>query len=141
MKNIIRNILSGITWGCTVFVFIGVFFNIMNGDSALLTSGEYIKMAIASMIVGVGFCLPSIVYSSTRFPMYLKIIIHMGIGLTVYFITAFKVGWISLKYGAKVVAWSVIIVLIISAVIWLCFMKYYQCQAKEINKKIKEQNK
>lgn len=138
MKKIIRNVLMGIALGCTVFVIISIIFALINGDSSMYTTDEFIKNAICSMIVGVGFSLPAIVYDNDKMSMGIKVLIHMGIGISVYLIIAFIAGWIPVKEGLGAILTTILIAIIISFIIWFFFYLYNKNEVKKLNTKIRE---
>lgn len=129
----------GITWGCTITTLIGLIGSLIGGDSFFqITSQEYIKQVLCSMIIGVGFSLPTIVYENDKLSNGIKILIHMGIGLTIYFIAAFYAGWIPTDLGIGVIISTILLMAIFSFAIWLGFFMYYKQEAKKINEKIKD---
>lgn len=138
MNKIIKLSISGITIGCTIFTIIGIMINIFNSGNFELLDWSFTKMAIGSMIVGMGFSIPSLVYESQKISLLLKILIHMGSGSVIMLITSFMVGWIPLSLGLFISISIVLSMFITAFIIWLCFFTYYKKQAQKINKKIKE---
>ena len=98
-------------------------------------------MVIGSALIGIGFGVPSIVYNSEKLPMPVKVLIHMGIGCTVYTLVAYSVGWFgastTLTHGLVIAA----IQLAVAFIIWFCFMCFYRKEAKQMNEKIQEMKK
>lgn len=138
MNKIIKLSISGITIGCTIFTIIGIIINIFNSGNFELLDWSFTKMAIGSMIVGMGFSIPSLVYESQKISLLLKILIHMGSGSVIMLITSFMVGWIPLSLGLFIPASIILSMFITAFIIWFCFFTYYKKQAQKINKKIKE---
>lgn len=138
MNKIIKLSISGITIGCTIFTIIGIMINIFNSGNFELLDWSFTKMAIGSMIVGIGFSIPSLVYESQKISLLLKILIHMGSGSVIMLITSFMVGWIPLSLGLFISIFIVLSMFITAFIIWFCFFTYYKKQAQKINKKIKE---
>lgn len=138
MNKIIKLSLSGIAIGCTIFTFIGIIINFFNNGSFELLQWSFTKMAIGSMIVGMGFSIPSLIYESRKISLLVKILIHMGIGCAIMLITSFTVGWIPLSLGLFIPASIILSMFITAFIIWLCFFTYYKKQAQKMNKKIKE---
>lgn len=137
MKNLFKNIVFGIGWGCTIFVILGIIFSNLGAGDMLLSNDEYTKQAICAMIVGLGFTVPSIVYDNDKLSRGIQVLIHMGIGLMVYFLVAFYAGWIVVKNGVLVTIATIIIMIIISFIIWFGFYLYNKNEAKKINEKLK----
>lgn len=136
--KILKKILSGIAWGSTFFVISGII-AALNSDAFFIeTNSQFITQAIASIICGISFCVPTIVYDNEKIPMPLKVLIHMGTGLTVYLLIALWIGWIPIKHGVLPMIITVLGMIILSFVIWGGFYFYYRMEAKNINKKIKE---
>ena len=99
---------------------------------------RFTKMAVGCIIVGLGFGLPTVVYEKDRLPMPIKTIIHMGIGCSVYTITAYAVGWLG---GAATLPKGLLIAAVqlsVGFVIWFLFMRHYRKEAKIINERIQE---
>ncbi|MDO4535580.1 MAG: DUF3021 domain-containing protein [Clostridium perfringens] len=138
MKNIIKNIFIGIAWGWSFLVLVEIILAFANGGVFMISSGEIIKQAACSMIAGVGFCVPSIIYKNQKLSYILKIIIHMGIGFTVYFSTAFFAGWIPINHGLGITIITIISIVILSFCIWFGFCIYNKHEAKKINEKLKK---
>ncbi len=137
MKKVIGMSLFGIALGCTIFTIVGVFFDITYQGNFSLLNWSYTKMAIGAMLVGVGFTTPAIVYENKKLHYALKVLIHMGIGCTVFLVVAFCVGWIPVAYGWKTCAVAIAGYLLFSFFIWRCFASYSRHEAKIINEKIK----
>jgi uncharacterized membrane protein (DUF485 family) len=98
-------------------------------------------MVIGSTLVGIGFGVPSMVYNSEKLPMPVKVLIHMGIGCTIYTLVAYSVGWFG---GSATITQGLVIAaiqLLVAFIIWFCFMRFYRREAKQMNEKIQEMKK
>ena len=145
MRNVIKDLLKStvisIGMALTIFCLVGVFFDIYYGGNFSLENYGYTKMALGSIIVGLGFGVPTIVYNKDSLPMPVKVILHMGIGCAVYTAVAFAVGW----FGASTTVGQGIVIaaiqLLVAFVIWFCFMRYYRKEAKKMNEKIQAMKK
>lgn len=136
MKDLLKSIVISIGMALAIFSFVGIVFDVMGGGVYTLENYRYTKMVIASVIVGLGFGLPTLVYKSDRIPTPVKVLVHMGIGCIIYTIVAFSVGWLG---GASSVTQGILIACIqlaVAFVIWFCFMRYYRKEAKDMNDKI-----
>ena len=136
MKDLLKSIVISIGMALAIFSIVGIIFDIMGGGVYTLEGYRYTKMVIASVIVGLGFGVPTMVYRSDKLPMPVKVLVHMGIGCVIYTIVAFSVGWIG---GSAYVTQGILIACIqiaVAFVIWFCFMRYYRKEADEMNKKI-----
>lgn len=136
MKDLLKSIVISIGMALAIFSIVGIIFDIMGGGVYTLEGYRYTKMVIASVIVGLGFGVPTMVYRSDKLPMPVKVLVHMGIGCVIYTIVAFSVGWIG---GSASVTQGILIACVqiaVAFVIWFCFMRYYRKEADEMNKKI-----
>ena len=136
MKDLLKSIVISIGMALAIFSIVGIIFDIMGGGVYTLEGYRYTKMVIASVIVGLGFGVPTMVYRSDKLPLPVKVLVHMGIGCVIYTIVAFSVGWIG---GSASVTQGILIACVqiaVAFVIWFCFMRYYRKEADEMNKKI-----
>ena len=141
MKNTIKELLKStvisIGMALTIFCLIGVIFDISYGGDFSLSDYSFTKMVTGSVLVGMGFGIPTIVYNKESLPMPIKVIIHMGIGCAVYTAVAFAVGWFG---GSTTVVQGLLIAagqLLLSFIIWFCFMCFYRKEAKKMNDRIR----
>lgn len=138
MKNFLKMLYAGISWGCLIFVIYEIIFFSLGGEFEKFITHNFLAQAVGSMAIGIGFCVPALVYRSKNLPMGLKVLIHMGIGLFVYFTVAFSLKWIDIKYGTIIAVIEIIAAVAFAFAVWLCFFFYNEKQAKLINEKIKE---
>ena len=137
MKNVIKSIAVGISWGFTVLVAYLTIGVIISSDFlATIAPNDFIKYVICSAVIGLGFSVPSLIYYNERISRILQVIIHLGTGFAIYVPVAFFAGWIPTAYGAIAVALSLLCAVVFSLLVWLCFALYYRKQAQEINRKI-----
>lgn len=64
----------------------------------------------------------------------------MGIGCTIYLITAFNVGWIPVEIGWINCLLIIVGQLFVAFLIWLGFALHYRTLAKDMNEKIREKS-
>ncbi|EDS71854.1 DUF3021 domain-containing protein [Anaerofustis stercorihominis] len=140
MKKIIKLILGGIAWGCTMFTIIGIIIALIMGqdNSFMMSTSDYIKQAVLSIIIGIGFTVPSIVYDYENISKFLQFTVHMGTGFCIYMICAYMAGWVPTGFGLGAVILSIAFWIIISLAIWFFFYMYYKKEAENINKKLKD---
>ena len=145
MRNVIKDLLKStvisIAMALTIFCLIGMAFDIAYGGNFSLENYGYTKMALGSILVGLGFGVPTVVYNSEKIPQPIKVIIHMGIGCVIYTVVAFAVGW----FGGSTTLWQGLIIaaiqLAVAFIIWFCFMRYYKKEARKMNEKIQAMKK
>ncbi len=136
MKDLFKSILISIEMSLTIFCVVGMAFDIGYGGHFSLEDYRFTRMVAGCALIGIGFGAPTVVYRIDSLPMPIRVIIHMGIGCTVYTIVAFSVGWIT---GAASVGQGILIACIqlaVAFVIWFLFMIHYRKEAKEMNEKI-----
>ena len=121
VDKIIKKIFFGIGWGCTFFVICGMISARIAGGEWIFSGTQFIKQAICSMIAGIGFCVPAIVYENDKISRGLQVLIHMGIGLIIYFIVGFYAGWIPVKSGMISTIFTIVFMIGISFAIWFGF--------------------
>lgn len=136
VKDLVKSTVISIGMSMAIFCFVGVVFDIIYKGNFHLENYQFTKMVVGCIIVGLGFGIPSIVYSKDSLPMPIRVLIHMGTGCIVYTIVAYSVGWLGnisdIGQGILVVALQLSVALII----WLLFMTYYRKEAKKLNDKI-----
>lgn len=133
VKDLVKSTVISIGMAMAIFCFVGVVFDIIYKGNFHLENYQFTKMVVGCIIVGLGFGIPSIVYSKDSLPMPIRVLIHMGTGCIVYTIVAYSVGWLGnisdIGQGILVVALQLSVALII----WLLFMTYYRKEAKKLN--------
>ena len=138
VKDLIKSTLISIGMALTIFCLAGIVFDVGYGGNFSLDNYRFTKMVMGSLLVGLGFGVPTIVYNKESLPMPIRVIIHMGTGCVIYTLVAYAVGW----YGGSATVTQGIIVaaiqLLVAFVIWFCFMRYYRREAKKMNEKIQE---
>jgi Protein of unknown function (DUF3021). len=138
-KKIMKHTVMGISLGCTISSLINIIGVSTYGNTWFTqTSHSYISQTLAAILVGVAWMLPAIVYQNEKLSYGLKLLIHMTIGFIVYFPCAFSMGWISVAGGIHSVILGILLSIVISMIIWLCFFLYARKEAQTINSKIKE---
>jgi len=87
------------------------------------------------------FGVPTILYSMEKMPMSLAAVLHLGIGMTIYFIAASRVGWIPVDSGLIACVITIAAAVVVSLLIWFCFMKYYRNLAERMNQRLRTMNR
>lgn len=138
VKDLIKSTLISIGMALTIFCLAGIVFDVGYGGNFSLDNYRFTKMVVGSLLVGLGFGVPTIVYNKESLPMPIRVIIHMGTGCVIYTLVAYAVGWYG---GSATVTQGIIIAaiqLLVAFVIWFCFMRFYRREAKKINEKIQK---
>ena len=94
LKDILKSSLISMMMSFTIFVIVGMIFDLTGGGTFHMENHGFTKMAFACMITGLGFGVPSVLYSMEQLPMPLATVLHLGTGFAIYFIAATYVGWI-----------------------------------------------
>ena len=137
-KEVMKRAFISIAMSFIIFIVIGIMFDIKDGGNFTLTDYGFTKMALACVVTGLGFGVPTLLYNSERRSQTLAAVIHLGIGFTIYFAAASFVGWIPVERGIKACVITVVSVVLIGLIIWLCFMKYNRDLAEKMNKALKK---
>lgn len=133
-KQIVHSALISIAMSFAVFIIIGIVFDIKDGGDFTLTGYGFTKMALACLVTGLGFGVPTILYNSEKISPIIASFIHLGIGFAIYFAAASFAGWIPFERGLAACLITVIGVIIIGLIIWFCFMLYNKNLAEKMNK-------
>ena len=136
VKDLVKSTIISIGIAMTLFCLSGVVFDIQNKGLFSMEQYRFTKMVAGCVLVGIGFGVPSIVYRKDSLPMLIRVVIHMGIGCTVYTVVAYAVGWMgsaaSLGKGILIAA----IQLVPAFLVWFLFMRYNRAEAKKMNDRI-----
>lgn len=141
LKDILKSSLISMMMSFTIFVIVGMIFDLTGGGTFHMENHGFTKMAFACMITGLGFGVPSVLYSMEQLPMPLASVLHLGTGFAIYFIAATYVGWIPTSAGIPACIATVIGVFVVGILIWIGFMKYNKKMAERINSAIREKQK
>jgi len=133
-----KNVVFGVSMGCTVFVLINLFGSWIFGDIFLeANTADFIHQALGSIIVGLACVLPSNIYQVERLTFLLQTAIHFAISIGTFIVVALSLNWLptsSLAITMLMLFFSVLLF----TLIWLLFYLYNQSEVKKMNKKIDE---
>ena len=136
VKELLRSILISIGMALAIFCVVGIIFDVGNGGKFSLENYSFTKMVLGSIVVGLGFGVPTIVYNKDSIPMPIRVVIHMGTGIVIYTVVAYYVGWMG---GSQTLLQGILIAavqLLVAFIIWFCFMRFYRREAKKMNEKL-----
>lgn len=135
--KIIKYVLSGIAWGCTISTVICMIGVSLNGETwVALTPRGFVAQSLASMIVGIAWVLPSMVYENEKLSLAQQALIHFSIGFVVYFPAAIYMGWIPSNGSIGQILTEILFIIFGSVAVWFGFYFYYRHLAKRINERI-----
>ena len=141
MKRIMKNTFTGMGISLIIFAVIGIAFDIGGGGEFSMSGYGFTKMILGCLFTGIGFGLPSGVYENERLSTGAKVLIHMGIGCTVYTAAAFFAGWIPRELGAAKCALIILAELATAFLIWTGFYIFNVKTADRMNERIKKLNR
>lgn len=139
MDRLIKKLILGIASGCT-FMVLDLLIRIACSDNTnfYIDSHDFVKNAIAFMVSHIAGWVPMLIYDCDRFSLTMQRIIHMGICMTVNFITAFCVGWIRVSYGIRTIIIWALLSIALYFLYSFCMSSYYRLEARKINARIKK---
>lgn len=139
-KDIVRSVAISIMMSMTIFGIVGVVYDQIGKGSFVLEGYGFTKMILACVATGLGFGVPSVLYQVEKLPTAQAAVIHLGIGLTIYFFAAMQVGWIPVRAGTLACICTVAGMILIAILLWLGFLKYYQNLAARMNHELQSRN-
>ena len=99
IKKVISSALISVGVSLAIFTLVGMIFDLRGGGTFTLEGYGFTKMVLACIVTGLGFGVPSVLYSSEKLSPVLATVLHLGIGMAVYFTAASLVGWIPFEAG------------------------------------------
>lgn len=140
IKMGVKYLCYGISWGCTVLVFICLAAYTMDEKAYFtLITEDFARQAIGAMLVGIACGGSAIVYQVKRLSVMTKFAIHFGIGMGGFYPVALRLGWI--PFHSDRILYTVLQFLFscgIFAGIWLCFYLFNRNDARKINDRLRE---
>ena len=140
VKLVIKYVLYGISLGCTFFVLMCLSYSLWGGEEILMEIfRDFTRQAVGAMLIGVACGGTAVVYQLDRPSRLMKIMIHFGIGMGVFYPTAVSLGWIPFhpeRIGITVLQFLASCAMFV--VIWLCFYLFHRTEARRINERLRE---
>jgi len=131
----------GVSWGCTVFVFMNFIGYWINGEEFLeAVIGDFTRQALGCIIVGIACASTSFIYQVERLSFLQQTLFHFVVGLSVFFIVAFSLNWIP-THSILLIIFVPILNICIFTFVWFLFYLYNSIEAKKMNEKLNEINK
>ena len=124
-----------------MFIIVGVIIDCIFHGDIQITNYAFSKMAIATVVIGLGFGIPAIVYDNEKLSLFTQTIIHMGTGCIVMTVTAYLVGWIPMHRGPLLMIAILLEEIAVAFVIWFLFYLQQKKLVKQMNQRVKEINK
>lgn len=140
-QTLLFNVFVSMGIAAMIFILVGVIIDRIFHGNIQMTNYAFSKMAIATVVIGLGFGLPAVVYDNEKLSLFTQTIIHMGIGCIVMTVTAFLVGWIPLNRGPLLMIAILLEELALAFIIWFLFYLQQKKLVKQMNQRVKEINK
>ena len=139
-QTLLFNIFVSMGVAAMIFLIVGVIIDRIFHGNIQMTNYAFSKMAIATVVIGLGFGLPAIVYDNEKLSLFTQTIIHMGTGCIIMTVTAFLVGWIPMHRGPLLIIASILGELAIAFGIWFLFYLQQKRLVKQMNQRISKIN-
>ncbi|MCI9526949.1 MAG: DUF3021 domain-containing protein [Lachnospiraceae bacterium] len=140
VKLIIKYILYGISLGCTSFVLMCLSYFAWGGEDLLmLICKDFARQSAGAMLVGIACGGTAVIYQFSRPSGLVKVLIHVCVGMGVFYPVAICLGWI--PFYPDRALFTVLQFLFscgIFMVIWSCFYLFNRKEAKRINQRLRE---
>ena len=98
-QTLLFNIFVSMGVAAIIFIIVGVIIDCIFHGNIQMTNYAFSKMTIATVVIGLGFGIPAVVYDNEKLSLFTQTIIHMGTGCIVMTVTAYLVGWIPMNHG------------------------------------------
>ena len=139
-QTLLFNIFVSMGVAAIIFIIVGVIIDRIFHGNIQMTNYAFSKMAIATVVIGLGFGLPAIVYDNEKLSLFTQTIIHMGTGCIIMTVTAFLVGWIPMHRGPLLIIASILGELAFAFGIWFLFYLQQKKLVKQMNQRISKIN-
>ena len=140
-QTLLFNIFVSMGVAAIIFIIVGVIIDRIFHGNIQMTNYTFSKMAIATVVIGLGFGLPAVVYDNEKLSLFTQTIIHMGTGCIIMTVTAFLVGWIPMHRGPLLMIAILLEEIALAFVIWFLFYLQQKKLVKQMNQRVKEINK
>lgn len=140
-QTLLLNIFISMSIAAMMFLIVGVIIDCIYHGNMQMTNYAFSKMAIATVVIGLGFGLPAVVYDNEKLSLFTQTIIHMGTGCIIMTVTAFLVGWIPMHRGPLLMIAILLEEIALAFVIWFLFYLQQKKLVKQMNQRVKEINK
>lgn len=140
-QTLLFNVFVSMGIAAMMFILAGVIIDRIFHGNMQLTNYAFSKMAIATVVIGLGFGLPAVVYDNEKLSLFTQTIIHMGTGCIVMTVTAFLVGWIPMHHGPLLMIAILLEEIALAFVIWFLFYLQQKKLVKQMNQRVNEINK
>lgn len=140
VKTVIMYLILGISLGCTSFVIMCLSFYLGGADAFLEPIfRDFARHSLGAMLVGIASGGTAVIYQFPRPSGFAKILIHLCVGMGVFYPTALYLGWF--PFYPDRILFTVAQFLCFCGIfigIWFCFFMFNRRDARRINERLKE---
>lgn len=137
-KKLIKSTLYAIS--------VSLFFTVLGligkeqGSGGVLELGSYgfTKAMLGALLIGLGYGLPSFIFSIDSISFPLRSIIYLTTGIGIMILVFLKFGYIPDGYGIVDILQMLIVPVAIALILWYLSYLHYKKVAKIMNEKLKE---
>ena len=98
MKKIVRSAWEGIRIAAVIYMLFCIILGLRSGGEVFANGTGIALSCIAAFMIGAIFGIASLIYG-TELPVWLKVLIHMGVGIIAMLAISVAVGWIDFSRG------------------------------------------
>ncbi|MBO4384521.1 MAG: DUF3021 domain-containing protein [Clostridia bacterium] len=137
MKKVLKAAWKGISVSAVIFVVSCMIRGFGDGAEKFSSGTGMGYLCLAAIAIGIGFGVPSLIYN-TDLPTGLKVLIHMGIGITVMLAVSVAVGLIDFSRGFTACLIVAGVQIAVAFTVWALSCVRVRRLAKEMNGRIAE---
>ena len=137
MKKVIRAAWEGIRTAAIVFMLFCIILGLRRGGEVFANGTGIALSCIAAFMIGAIFGIASLIYG-TELPTWLKVLIHMGVGITAMLAISIAVGWIDFSRGWKSCLLFVALQIVAVFIAWAVDCLSIKNLAKKMNERMAE---
>ena len=135
MKKVIRAAWEGMRTAAIIFMIYCIVLGLRGGREVFANGTGMALSCIAAFAIGAIFGIASLIYG-TELPTWLKVLIHMGAGITAMLAISVAVGWIDLTRGWKACLIFAGIEIAVAFIAWAVDCLSIKNLAKKMNERI-----
>ena len=139
IKLILKHLWYGITWGCVVLLVWIVWWDVTDSINLQHFFDNPTSSTLGFVVMFIGLVGGGIVYDIERIGFFMKLVIHILLGIGFLLLGGFIIGWFTMESPAIIVYNIAVNVLILFA-IWVGCYFYDKRRVKRINQKLQERN-
>ena len=139
-QTLLFNIFVSMGIAAMMFIIVGVIIDCIFHGNMEMKNYAFSKMAIATVVIGLGFGIPAVVYDNEKLSLFTQTIIHMGTGCIIMTVTAYLVGWIPMNHGPLLMIAILLEEIAVAFGIWFLFYLKQKRLVTQMNQRISKIN-